>query len=189
MHYYRDEHSSVVGQQCVHCPIGANCTEEGLSLESLPMRAGHWRYSNTSRVVSACRVPSACPGGPFPSPHVPGALAPCADGHTGILCDPCEQGYFQLTDGANRARTHARTHARAHTRAHTARQPGAPPAAPLRTRRAARAAPLRTRRSARAAPDCVLLVLLAGSRLAAVGGCGRRWAAGRRLSVLALCGR
>ena len=70
---------------CAYCPAGANCTDAGLSLTTLPLRRGYWRYANTSRVLSACRTPGACLGGHTASGQGPSTL--CASGYMGVLCD------------------------------------------------------------------------------------------------------
>ena len=123
---YFSVHTTGDGLRCVRCPNGANCTSVGLSLTTLPLEAGAWRYSNTSRRVSTCRAPSACPGGAFLQPwDAAHAMAPCATGHRGVLCDSCDPGFFRgPAEVCPRAHVlmrscpcaHAHTRVRAHER-------------------------------------------------------------------------
>ena len=79
---------------CVACPVGANCTEPGVTLEHLPLHEGHWRASpNTTDV-------RRCPGGLDGSACVGCGGAACsATNFTGCkastggpYCALCEEG-------------------------------------------------------------------------------------------------
>ena len=47
------------------CPIGANCTNLGLELETLPLLAGYWRSSEESLDIIRCTRPQYCIGGAY----------------------------------------------------------------------------------------------------------------------------
>ena len=55
-------------------------------------RLGHWRVSNASAVIETCASASSCVGGADSS-------AFCADGHTGVLCAVCADGYRPGSQG------------------------------------------------------------------------------------------
>jgi len=110
-------------QQCQEI-TGANCTEPGLTLESLPLLPGYWRPANWSLQVGACPTPAYCVGGAFEpsaSPTVGSNSTAATSGrlldavvdaldlnwtglpsdvlcyphHTGVYCATCQPGYIK----------------------------------------------------------------------------------------------
>jgi hypothetical protein len=75
------------------------CEHRGITLDSVPVVAGMWRESATSRHVRQCRIlasggeedsHSSCLGGDMSvEDH-----SPCAEGYTGPLCELCEDTYY-----------------------------------------------------------------------------------------------
>ena len=102
--YYKDDLHT---PSCIYCQPGANCTVEGLTLRTLPLRPGYWRWGAGSRKIFVCPEASACPGG---APSDETERAPCAAGHAGVMCEVCVAGYFrpegsgscELCDGTQR---------------------------------------------------------------------------------------
>ena len=72
---------------CQRCLDGATCFADGLTVSSLPLRAGRWRFDDASTNVRRCLHADACPGGPFAGD------ASCAEGYHGPLCAVCDAGY------------------------------------------------------------------------------------------------
>lgn len=60
-----------------------NCTMRNVTLDSIPVSAGHWRQNAASMSVRRCSYPSACRGG------VLAGDGSCATGHHGPLCSLC----------------------------------------------------------------------------------------------------
>ena len=71
---------------CSSCPPGADCSELGITLTTLPLDRGFWRYAAQSTELYECRMRDACLGGPI---NATTGLARCSEGHTGVLCDVC----------------------------------------------------------------------------------------------------
>lgn len=74
------------GKDCIECPRGAEC----LGGEDRPVpKKGYWVDKNADEIteVYECPVRSACVG-----------EGNCTDGHTGRLCNSCEEGYFSVFD-------------------------------------------------------------------------------------------
>jgi len=66
---------------CVACPTpGSECTTGGLTLATLPVASGYWRWSNASTDLRRCEFEAACVGGAGDS---------CAPGLTGPYCQLC----------------------------------------------------------------------------------------------------
>ena len=50
---------------CEECPTeGVGCGESGITIQSLPILEGYWRYISTTSQVFACDHPPACQGSP-----------------------------------------------------------------------------------------------------------------------------
>ena len=77
---------------CASCPPGTDCSELGITLDTLPLDLGFWRYGSQSTEVYDCRMRDACLGGPL---NATTGRARCSDGHSGVLCDVCEPGFFK----------------------------------------------------------------------------------------------
>ena len=78
---------------CVQCDVAngmaCNATQEGLTLESLPLQKSYWRVAATSVTVLPCRMDDVCDGGVY---HTT-ADSLCADHHSGPFCELCKDGY------------------------------------------------------------------------------------------------
>jgi len=75
---------------CLPCPEGTACDEDGAStISDLFIQPGWWRISDESDEVRRCTHGTlACLGGLNFSDGY------CTDGHEGILCAVCSNGYF-----------------------------------------------------------------------------------------------
>ncbi|KAH8068260.1 hypothetical protein JL721_6835 [Aureococcus anophagefferens] len=87
--YYWDTVAAAAGTTgaalCVLCPEeGSRCLSEGITLETLPLKADYWRASLHSDELYACALDDACGGG---------AADYCEDGHGGPLCGVCDAGW------------------------------------------------------------------------------------------------
>ena len=82
-HPHRDE--------CVQCDSGpfkgVVCPHLATTIESVTLEKGYWRTSAESTKIYACVDKLVCRGGNDTS-------AICADGHRGVLCSVCEDGYY-----------------------------------------------------------------------------------------------
>jgi len=93
--------SNFVGQ-CIPCPEGTNCDKAGITMETLPLLEGYWRSGiNTANVVQ-CYTESAC----AQSDEVQNTTAAhkdtdfqCAEGHTGPICNVCENNWVKSLTG------------------------------------------------------------------------------------------
>ena len=72
---------------------GANCTEPAVALKKLPLMPDYWRVNNISVELLECRKQDACLGGKNHST----LSASCAEGHYGVLCNPCETNWTTAT--------------------------------------------------------------------------------------------
>ena len=71
--------------ECSQCPVGSDCTEDGIDLASLPLRVGYYRTSNVSEDLRRCTDfgnSSGCSGGV-------GNDGPCKPWLTGPYCKLC----------------------------------------------------------------------------------------------------
>lgn len=100
--YYSD------GEDCVACPEGTSCPEDGASTqERLTLEPGFFRISGTTAKIHECPYPGACIGGTNFSEISgkteldPPTFSYCAVGSAGPLCAACAvPGYYfdtQLT--------------------------------------------------------------------------------------------
>ena len=83
--------------ECIKCPLGADCSVKGLTLQTLSLRPGYYRTADDSADVRVC--PDYRPGadelGLFSSNDstscVGGEMTPaCADNVTGVYCTRCD---------------------------------------------------------------------------------------------------
>ena len=99
-----------VEYECVVCssfdfyggPTGANCTVPGIELETLQIKPGYFRETNTSRVVRMCPNVNACLGGVVYD-KTSNSMTQCIPGQTGKYCDECLAGRYRTgrrEDGA-----------------------------------------------------------------------------------------
>jgi hypothetical protein len=79
-------------ESCRPCPAGASCPYGSTVLPSLLLEPGMWRISEKARTFELCqrddRGNTACVGGAFVGEDGDGY---CAPGHTGPLCQLCEE--------------------------------------------------------------------------------------------------
>lgn len=76
-------------EQCLGCPEGASCSEDGGSTtELLVLDKGYWRGDASSPVVYECPLSSACVGGDsfHGDRRLLGGEGYCAEGYSGPLC-------------------------------------------------------------------------------------------------------
>lgn len=92
--------------KCASCRPGSNCSSLGITLETLPLDPGYWRGAPTAVEVYECRLRDACLGGPL---NASSGLSRCSEGHTGVLCDVCEPGYFMGNQRCNACISEERT--------------------------------------------------------------------------------
>ena len=80
---------------CEACPTtGSECTANGLTLATLPLAFGHWRWSNSSTDLRRCEFEDACTGG---------TGDPCAPGLTGPYCQLCSSNGANSTTNASQS--------------------------------------------------------------------------------------
>jgi hypothetical protein len=97
------------------CPAEANCSHDGLTLQTLPLKPGYWRTNVHSSVFLKCTQPQFCLGGLPPVAQVrlrrrdlaspanvtvnssaadaTNSSSFCAPNHNGVFCLTCEPGY------------------------------------------------------------------------------------------------
>ena len=80
--YYIEE--QVTGVACDACPDGGVCT--GATALPVPAR-GYWASEDVRTEFFECPALEACPGGAYET---------CAEGHTGVQCAECLDGYYLL---------------------------------------------------------------------------------------------
>ena len=96
--------------QCYMCPDGTTCEVAGIALETLPIKAGHWRSGTASSEVRECKYGSiACPGSINASrcdkqkgddPVVSDESNYCACGYVGPMCSTCAPAHFLTWAGS-----------------------------------------------------------------------------------------
>ena len=84
---------------CIACPVGANCTAPGATLEHLPIEEGYWRSSSDTTDVRRCRGAlrgSSCVGcgGASCAANFTG----CKPSTRGPLCALCEEARLVYYD-------------------------------------------------------------------------------------------
>lgn len=80
---------------CVPCMSPTektNCTYEGVTLETLPIRPGYWRSSASSGEIRWCYTQSVCVGGTDPAAY-------CREGHMGAFCHTCKPEFHKDPTG------------------------------------------------------------------------------------------
>jgi hypothetical protein len=76
--------------ECVTCPSGAYCAEQGLIQSDVGPEAGYWRETNTSLVFYRCLLVSHCPDN---------GNDECGAHRTGPLCAVCESNTRTTSTG------------------------------------------------------------------------------------------
>ena len=110
-YYISGAKSRVQGDVCLPCPTGALCKDDGMSLESISAKPGHWRASPRSVYFPACSNAyqsldaselaqrSCCPDAACHNLSTTilnqGLDLQCARGSAGILCGACAEGYVK----------------------------------------------------------------------------------------------
>ena len=118
--YYRMHNTSVMPSSnawlssltCQRCPQGTNCTQSGVTVETLMIVPTYWRSSSWTPTVRSCPRGASCAGGtnlssrcacagagyPCPRPmnlsYCARELDVCREGHTGPYCDVCLDKYY-----------------------------------------------------------------------------------------------
>jgi hypothetical protein len=85
---YSGTDSTTTSVNCVPCPDGASCKENGVTFATMQTLSGWWRKDNDSLSFYRCLNPQHCIGGR-------GQL--CGGHRTGPLCSLCEKGYQSST--------------------------------------------------------------------------------------------
>jgi hypothetical protein len=96
----------VQGNSSKPCKVGANCTQSGLTLKTLPLKATYWRTCDESEVFWLCPLPEYCAGGL--APPCPKNVSDettrrrmlddlddgrmCIHNHRGVFCQTCAPG-------------------------------------------------------------------------------------------------
>lgn len=81
--------------------ISAVCDADGLTLHTVSLRYGFWRYSNATASVHACPADHGkLEGGADEFVCRGGTLGECSEGYTGIKCSLCAEGYAKSIQGA-----------------------------------------------------------------------------------------
>jgi len=73
---------------CKQCGAYAECASIGVTLESLHLRRGYWRYRVDTEDFRQCPGNGTCIGGRGANDDL------CAEHHTGPFCELCDDGYF-----------------------------------------------------------------------------------------------
>ncbi|GMI37858.1 hypothetical protein TeGR_g14131, partial [Tetraparma gracilis] len=86
--------------QCLACPDGTDCSDPGITVESLPLKQGYWRSNSSSHNIVQCYTEAACT-----HPNRTTTAADfnldnqCKEGHTGPICNVCLKGYAKSVTG------------------------------------------------------------------------------------------
>ena len=81
-----------VDNECVLCPDGTSCEEDGGSTQiSLAVISGFWRIDAGSTEIHDCPLPKACVGA---ANFSDGGDGYCAEGYGGPLCAVCSRGFY-----------------------------------------------------------------------------------------------
>ena len=80
------------------CDFAACCPHTPLSLQTLALAPGYWRYSSNATVIRKCNNVFSCNGGTFLDSD---ANSQCASGYAGPLCSLCAANFtvLQSTSG------------------------------------------------------------------------------------------
>ncbi|GMH88338.1 hypothetical protein TrST_g13960 [Triparma strigata] len=102
---------------CAPCPKGAKCSKPGMDVASLALEKGFWRSSKKSHNLVQCFAPEACPQqkqvtdgedveeiGNITSDK----SGQCREGHKGVVCNVCKNGYSKDVFGMCNACEHTR---------------------------------------------------------------------------------
>jgi hypothetical protein len=89
---------------CVECPDkGTSCTDEGATLERLPLARGWWRVKAESTELLTCTPTAACVGGKPPASVANDTLWAdyvCATGYQGPKCSRCGEDFYTDSMGS-----------------------------------------------------------------------------------------
>ena len=79
--------------ECYECPEGASCTEEGITIDTMQIKSGYYRFDEFSDKIYPClRAEHNCEGG---------SGSRCKVGSLGPTCAFCESDYYlDTTDSA-----------------------------------------------------------------------------------------
>ena len=96
----RDHQDSVAASPftCVACPSqGADCSEAGITIATLPVSEGFWRVDGNSSAILACPVKRSCisSSAPTNTTNNNSRYTYCRVGHEGPLCAVCAPGYHR----------------------------------------------------------------------------------------------
>ncbi|GMI20673.1 hypothetical protein TeGR_g13516, partial [Tetraparma gracilis] len=86
--------------QCLACPDGTDCSDPGITVESLPLKQGYWRSNSSSHNIVQCYTEATCT-----HPNRTTTAADfnlddqCKEGHTGPICNVCLKGYAKSVTG------------------------------------------------------------------------------------------
>ena len=83
---------------CERCPIGANCSAVGITLDRLPLYPGYWRFHPEVKEVFRCPgsafgESSGCAG------SADGDFSYCKPTLTGPFCSVCDDEYLDMLNG------------------------------------------------------------------------------------------
>jgi len=78
-------HNLILGE-CVECDSeeGMMCEEDGLTTETLKIKGGFWRFSNSSLDIEECKPAKDC---------AQINATQCEEGHDGPICANCQAGF------------------------------------------------------------------------------------------------
>jgi hypothetical protein len=86
--------------QCLTCPDGTDCSEPGITVESLPLLKGYWRSTASSHNIVQCYTKKACTHPNRTTTAADFSLDnQCAEGHTGPICNVCKKGHAKSVTG------------------------------------------------------------------------------------------
>ena len=91
---------------CLRCPRGAICRQGNNTLEHLASEPGFWRQnSRSARFVDCSILSKGKTVRKHNSPCLSAAIGfgerPCTDGHRGVICSSCEEGWVRQPWGAS----------------------------------------------------------------------------------------
>ncbi|GMI20715.1 hypothetical protein TeGR_g3237, partial [Tetraparma gracilis] len=86
--------------QCLTCPDGTDCSDPGITVESLPLKQGYWRSNSSSHNIVQCYTEAACTHPNRTTTAADFSLDnQCKEGHTGPICNVCLKGYAKSVTG------------------------------------------------------------------------------------------
>ncbi|GMI08234.1 hypothetical protein TrVE_jg10447 [Triparma verrucosa] len=107
---------------CAPCPKGAKCSKPGMDVASLALEKGFWRSSKKSHKLVKCFAEEACPQQKQVTDgedveeignSTIDKSGQCREGHKGVLCNVCKNGYskdvFGMCNACERTRVPLQT--------------------------------------------------------------------------------